>query len=535
MSPPGAAPRRICIVGPEAAAAGREGGSHCGALARLLAEAGHSVTRLVTDAASPATVAASAEGVRVVHLDEVSPAPSHIVHGAAGVAVSHRVRRYLLGQPFEVIHFHDAQAAGFSTVQAKRTGAGFEDTLLTLALQAPGEWVRDQNRSWPAAPIEEAKQDYAERYCAEFADVVLAPTTELLDWVKARGWRITGDARVVGSLGDPLQTSAATLEAWRQVTAAVPAVRAPSSTARPRVSVCVAYYNYGKYLPQLLASLEASDYPDFEVVVVNDGSTDAFSREVFHRMSAQYAARGWRFLDKQNEGIGATRNFAARNATGPLLIFMDADNVGTPELISRLVTALQRAGLDAVTCHSTAFVGDAPPPAGNPEPFYAYAPIGPCVEVGCLENVFGDANLCIRREVFEAVQGFSTDRGTSFEDWEFLAKVALAGHRLDVVPLPLFFYRHIETGFSRTTHAVANHRRVLRAYAQAPRLETGRMIAELLVPLAVLHRQHPPPGKPPLRHVLVDRVNDGLKSVVPSRLHAGIKAAFARATRKRKG
>ena len=250
----------------------------------------------------------------------------------------------------------------------------------------------------------------------------------------------------------------------------------------PRVSICVAYYNYGRYLPHLMRSLKENDYRNFEVIVVNDGSTDPASVEVFHELEKELTPRGWKFITQQNQGIGATRNFAASQATGEHLIFMDADNVATKKMVSSFVKSLTKSGADALTCVATVFKGHDYPDAKTPV-FYLYRPIGPALEMAMLENVFGDANAIVRKKVFDAIGGFRTDRTTSFEDWEFFALLALHGYKIDVIPEQLFYYRHLGEGFSRTTSLMQNQNRVLGAFlAHQDKLDLKKVMQQLLVP-----------------------------------------------------
>ncbi len=280
-----------------------------------------------------------------------------------------------------------------------------------------------------------------------------------------------------------MYSSEAAAQAWANIQPCELSER-PQTSPSPKVSICVAYYNYGKYLPQLLTSLARQTYLDFEVIVLDDGSTERFSKEVFEIQKVLYAERGWRFITKENEGIGATRNFAASHAQGEFIIFMDADNVATENMIANFVQGMQSSKADCLTSHFQAFTGDEAPVAGF-TPAYGYTPLGPCLGIGPIANVFGDANFCINREVFKQLGGFKTERSSSYEDYELLVRLALKGYHLDVIPETLFYYRHLDSGFSRVTDQVANQKRITQTYKEnLERLDRNQLFDVLLVPLA---------------------------------------------------
>jgi len=58
-----------------------------------------------------------------------------------------------------------------------------------------------------------------------------------------------------------------------------------------------------------------------------------------------------------------------------------------------------------------------------------------------MQNVYGDTNAIFRTADLRAIGGYETDPGTPFEDWETFVKIANAGHGIDVIPDPLFYYR----------------------------------------------------------------------------------------------
>lgn len=250
-------------------------------------------------------------------------------------------------------------------------------------------------------------------------------------------------------------------QAWREFHDGLSPLAKASNEERPLVSICVPYYNHPVYLPQLLKSIDGIDYPHFEVIICNDGSPSQKANEVFAQMQKRYDRPNWTFLEKENGGVGHTRNHAAAQARGDLIVFMDADNLAKPQMLSTMVEAMQCSGADCLTCYFTAFESD-DPPSGDADIAYIYRPIGGSTAFGILENTFGDANFIITREAFEGVGGFTPVRNASNEDWEILLNLAYAGYDVDIIPREIFWYRFLEEGFSRITNHYTNHQRVVR-------------------------------------------------------------------------
>lgn len=271
-------------------------------------------------------------------------------------------------------------------------------------------------------------------------------------------------------------------EKWSEITRRRPVAPPPRSVTPADVTICIAHYNYGRYLPDLLDSLERQTVQDFAVVVVDDGSTDPASKAAFWQLRDKHAANSrWTFVEKPNGGIGETRNHAASLANTDYLVFMDADNEAEPEMVEVMVRAMAANPVDCLTCFMRAFADNSPTDAKKI--IYQYTPTGPCLEAGLFSNCFGDANFIVRKDTFLAVGGFGLRRDASFEDWEFLARLSLRGHSQDVIPQPLFLYRHTPGGFSRTTSSYLNHMRIIQAYGEALPDWAGRMLCDIYAPI----------------------------------------------------
>ena len=115
----------------------------------------------------------------------------------------------------------------------------------------------------------------------------------------------------------------------------------------PAVSVIVPAYNAEKYLRRCLDSLAAQTLKDFEVLVVNDGSTDGTGR-----IADEYAAKDSRFrvIHQENSGVGAAREAGLENATGEYTIHADSDDWVEPDMLESLVACARAENADMVIC-----------------------------------------------------------------------------------------------------------------------------------------------------------------------------------------
>jgi glycosyltransferase involved in cell wall biosynthesis len=254
----------------------------------------------------------------------------------------------------------------------------------------------------------------------------------------------------------------------------------------PKVSICIAHYNYGQYLPELLNSLAAQTYENIEVIVTDDGSTDPDSISEFKALSQSYNDSNWHFYSKENEGIGCTRNFSVQKSSGDLLLFMDADNVALPQMTEVFIRGMNHSTSDCLSCHFDAFE-DELPENNLLKPIWRFAPLGGPVELGLIKNVFGDANFCIKRQVFDDLGGFGEDRTTSYEDWEFLARLVLRGFKLDVINRVLFLLRVQSESYSRNSNQRRNMERVFKTYYKEGFVLNEKIAGELLYPYFLNH------------------------------------------------
>lgn len=101
---------------------------------------------------------------------------------------------------------------------------------------------------------------------------------------------------------------------------------------KPEVSVIIPLYNKERHIGETLRSALAQDFGDFELIVVNDGSTDA-GPEVVRSFSDDRI----RYFETPNQGVSAARNFGISRASGKFVAFLDADDRWEPQHLTHLV------------------------------------------------------------------------------------------------------------------------------------------------------------------------------------------------------
>eukprot|EP00026_Physarum_polycephalum_P000885 Phypoly_transcript_00886.p1 GENE.Phypoly_transcript_00886~~Phypoly_transcript_00886.p1 ORF type:complete len:714 (+),score=99.40 Phypoly_transcript_00886:1586-3727(+) len=246
----------------------------------------------------------------------------------------------------------------------------------------------------------------------------------------------------------------------------------------PLVSVCIIHYNRPQFLQLALDSVEATGYPNYEVVLVDDGSTTQDAKDYLTMLGPIFADKKWQLVLSNNQYLGAARNKAAQFARGDYLLFLDDDNLVTPQTLRTYVDVAVRTRADILTAAHDVFEGTGK--AEEENVVGRWIPLGASPALGIFKNCFGDANFFIKKSVFTSQKGFTEDRGVGQEDHEFLAKAVLDGRSLTVIPEPLLSYRmHNQSDqMLYTTDSLKNALRAHRPY-RAMMEESGIDITDL--------------------------------------------------------
>jgi glycosyltransferase involved in cell wall biosynthesis len=204
----------------------------------------------------------------------------------------------------------------------------------------------------------------------------------------------------------------------------------PPLQCYPRVSVVVCAYNAERTMDQCLASLAVLNYPDYEVIVVNDGSRDR-TREIAE--SYDYC----RIINQPNKGLSAARNVGAEAATGEIVAYTDSDCVADPDWLTYLVAKMEASDLTA--CGGPNF----PPPEDNVVPAaVAVAPGGPThvlISDEVAEHIAG-CNMAFRREVLLQLGGFDPIYRAAGDDVDICWRFQDAGYTIGFSPAAVVWH-----------------------------------------------------------------------------------------------
>lgn len=192
-----------------------------------------------------------------------------------------------------------------------------------------------------------------------------------------------------------------------------------SAPPQPKVTVITPIYNNAKMIGECLDSLLPQDYPDYEVIVVDDGSTDN-TPDVVRRYPVK-------LITADHTGISAARNLAIRAARGDIVITMDSDLKVPKDLISRMVAPLMADPRRGVVMSWWDI--------SNPENlvasliFRGYEYFFDKLEE---PNFFWGYCFAIKKKIFDEV-GYFDETLSLVEDVDFAYRVAHAGYTIRIL------------------------------------------------------------------------------------------------------
>jgi glycosyltransferase involved in cell wall biosynthesis len=202
------------------------------------------------------------------------------------------------------------------------------------------------------------------------------------------------------------------------------------------VSIIIPCYNQGSFLPDAIDSLSECRKELFEVIIVNDGSTDRTTLEIL----AKYESEGYHVVHQDNMGLAHARNSGIEIAKGEYILPLDCDNKVHPEYIYRSSEILDHNENVGVVYSDRDLFGTKS----------GYDVVGPFNLQRMMLNNYIDACAVFRKSIWKSVGGYDASIKLGVEDWELWLKMAFSGVEFFYIPKALYQYRIREDSLIRT-------------------------------------------------------------------------------------
>ena len=200
------------------------------------------------------------------------------------------------------------------------------------------------------------------------------------------------------------------------------------------VSVIIPCYNDGLYLAQSVGSILAQTYSNTEILIVNDGSTDAITLQLLSAFNHPKVT----VLHKPNGHLASARNYGIAHAKGAIIATLDADDWYGKTFIAKALQMLNtNEKIGVVTCYLKSF--------GTRK--YKWKPLGGNIN-SFLYRLECCASALFKKECWTTVGGYDEQMKLGYEDWEYWLRITAAGWQVAVVKEYLLNYRTSNSSMS---------------------------------------------------------------------------------------
>ncbi|MGV3278663.1 glycosyltransferase family 2 protein [Rickettsiales bacterium LUAb2] len=195
-----------------------------------------------------------------------------------------------------------------------------------------------------------------------------------------------------------------------------------------KVSVIISCYNLGEYLEDAVNSVLNQSYQNFEIIIVNDGSTDQYTIELLQNYNKPKTT----VYSIHNQGVSKARNFGIEKATGKYICCLDADDILHKDYLKSCIDVLDNDVQEKI-----GFVTTWVKYFGESDQEWLTSEYNPIRLLS--ENIVHVASV-FRKKAWEAVGGYAINlRG--YEDWNFWISIVSKGFLWEVISKSYFYYR----------------------------------------------------------------------------------------------
>jgi glycosyltransferase involved in cell wall biosynthesis len=231
----------------------------------------------------------------------------------------------------------------------------------------------------------------------------------------------------------------------------------------PKVSVVIPAYNAMTYLPETLASVLRQTFSDFEVLIVDDGSSDQIVQ-----WASQVTDSRVKLISQQNQGVSAARNTGIAQAQGEYIAFIDADDLWEPTKLEKQVRCLEDNPAVGMVHTWMAEIDEQGKPTGG---VMASNAEGEVWKQLVEQNTVACSSVMVRRCCFETLGVFAPRNAcpVDVEDWEMWIRIA-SRYPFAVIKEPLMRYRQHPNNTSKNWQSLEQAYRIVieKAFNSAP-------------------------------------------------------------------
>jgi len=207
----------------------------------------------------------------------------------------------------------------------------------------------------------------------------------------------------------------------------------------PLVSVVIPCFNQGNYIQDALDSVYQCAYPNIEIIIVNDGSTDRETNEILTSLKNN----GVKVIFQQNMGLGGARNTGIHHSNGKYILPLDGDNKIRGRYIGLAVQHMESNENTAVVY-------------GNAEKFGAeegFLQPGAFNLQRLMLGNFIDACAIVRKSVLIKIGLYDNMKIMGYEDWDLWLRIAFKGYDFHHIDEVMFDYRVVKNSMMRSLNA----------------------------------------------------------------------------------
>lgn len=210
----------------------------------------------------------------------------------------------------------------------------------------------------------------------------------------------------------------------------------------PKVSVIIPAFNAMKYLPKTVESVLDQSFSDFEVIIVNDGSSDETDLWVSRIKDSRI-----KLVSQPNQGLAAARNTGIRNCQGEYIAFLDADDLWESTKLEKQVRILEADPQTGLVYTWVAFIDAEGISTGR---VFKNCEEGNVWRRLIEHNIVESGSVAmVRRQCFDMCGVFDQNLRSFVEDWDMWLRIAIH-YPFQVVREPLVYYRQHSTSASRS-------------------------------------------------------------------------------------